>query len=57
MSVGLRSTANRLASLVVPVGMGIAADVLDMQGAFLAAGALLIAVIVAMVVLVVRHRL
>jgi len=57
MSVGLRSTANRLASLVVPVGMGIAADVLDMRGAFLVAGAVLLAAVVAMAVLVVRHRM
>jgi MFS family permease len=57
MSVGLRSTANRVASLVVPVGMGIVADVFDVQGAFLAAGAMLVAALAAMAALVVRHRL
>jgi len=57
LSVGLRSTANRFASLVIPVGMGIVADLFDMRGAFLAVGGALIFVLAAMTVLVVRHRL
>ncbi len=57
MSVGLRTTANRLASLVVPVGMGISADSFGMRGAFLAVGAALALVLAAMATLAVRHRL
>ncbi len=57
MSVGLRTTANRLASLVVPVGMGIVADAFGMRGAFLAVGAALALVLAAMAALVIRHRL
>jgi hypothetical protein len=39
MSVGLRTTANRIASLVIPLAMGFLADVYDIASSFFAVGA------------------
>lgn len=57
LSVGLRTTANRLASLVVPVAMGLLASLSDLRLAFLITGAALALILAWMVRLIVRHRL
>lgn len=57
MSVGLRTTANRLASLVIPVIMGAAAHVFGLSGAFIVIGGALALVLAAMGWMIVRGRL
>jgi MFS family permease len=57
LGVGLRTTANRLASLVIPVAMGAAADLFGLVGAFLAVGAGLALALVVMGIVITRHRL
>ncbi len=43
ISIGLRTTANRLASILVPVAMGIVADAVGIEASFLIIGGTLIA--------------
>ena len=57
LSVGVRGTANRLASLVVPVTMGVVADLFDMQTAFLVVGAAMAVILAVMSLMVVRYEL
>lgn len=57
LGVGLRTTANRLSSLVIPVGMGAVADLFGLQGAFVAVSGVLVLIFVVMGLLVRHHRL
>lgn len=57
LGVGVRGTANRCASLVVPVSMGVLVDFFDMQTAFLVVGAAMMVILVAMSLMVIRYDL
>ncbi|MEE8443903.1 MAG: MFS transporter [Alphaproteobacteria bacterium] len=57
LAPGVRGTANRLASLVVPVSMGVVVGLFDMQTAFVVVGAAMAATLVAMGVMIVRYKL
>ncbi len=57
LGVGIRGTANRLASLVVPVSMGVLVDFFDMQTAFLVVGAAMAVILVVMSLMVIRYDL
>ena len=56
MSVGLRTTANRVASLVIPLVMGLMADLHDIATSFFVVGAGLLVLTVALCVLVRRQQ-
>jgi sugar phosphate permease len=45
LSIGLRSTANRIASLTMPILMGAAADLLGVGASFFVMGAIFLAVL------------
>ncbi|MGH6947633.1 MAG: MFS transporter [Kiloniellales bacterium] len=57
LSVGLRTTANRFASLVVPVTMGAAADLFGLAGAFVVLGLALGVVLLIMAAMTRRFAL
>lgn len=57
LGVGVRGTANRFAALVVPVSMGVLADLFDMQTAFLVVGAAMAVTLLIMSLMVIRYDL
>jgi MFS-type transporter involved in bile tolerance (Atg22 family) len=46
VSVGLRSTANRLAGVVVPIGLGVVIELMGITHGFLTIGLMLLVVLV-----------
>jgi len=53
--VGLRTTVNRLASTVVPIGMGVVADFVGVDDSFLVMGVILFAIMAAATIYVRRN--
>ena len=55
LSVGLRSTANRLAGVVVPIGLGVVIELLGISHGFLVIGIVLLLVLIIGSVILLRR--